>query len=138
MIGMLVGGLLGIGKDWLGHKQEIKKIDRQAAIARKQAEAEAAGKMDAHSRDNITWEDNYIILLFTMPLILLFSAPLLALFYPEANQITPAVMVGFAALEETPKAYQNAMGLIFIYVFGFRRLFHKLIDSRLGKSWKGG
>jgi len=138
MISALLTSGLAIFQGWLGHKQELKAIDRQAIINRKKAEAEAAGKLDVSSRNQITWEDNYLILLFTLPLILLFISPMLALFWPAASLIIPAVMSGFEALKETPRAYQMGMGLIFVYVFGFRRLLHKIIDSGMGRLWKGG
>ncbi len=137
VIASLLGGALSWWRERSQHKAKLKEIDQQAQINQRQARAEAAGKLDHQSRDNITWEDGYLILLFTLPLLLLFFAPLLTLIWPEAQQITQAVMAGFEALKATPVAYQGAIGLIFVYVFGFRRLLHRVLDNWAGLKTLG-
>ena len=132
MIGSIITGLIGWGRDWSGRQQELKAIDHKAEIVRRKARAEAAGKMDQHSLSNITWEDGYLILLFTLPLLGLFLSPILAIVWPEWSQVTEAIKAAFLAMKETPPAYQGAVGLIFVYVFGFRRLLHRVLDN-----WSG-
>ena len=119
MIQALIGPISSLAGTWLEGKVEKTKAEAGAKVAKAQAEAvimqkKATGEIDwdlkmadasAHS-----WKDEWITILFSIPLILAFCGD-------WGRQI---VSEGFAALEAMPQYYQYTLGTIVAASFGTR------------------
>lgn len=119
MINALLGPLTELAGGWLKGR-----LDKQAAEANlKLVEAEAKAtimksaatseaeweKIMAQGTQN-SWKDEYLVLLFSVPLILCFTG--------EWGRNT--VAEGFAALETMPEWYQYTLGVIVASSFAVR------------------
>jgi hypothetical protein len=119
MIGALIGPIAGLASSWLQGK-----ADKNAAEAKlKLSEAEAKAKILLSEKTSVadwerimaqgsqtSWKDEYLALLFSLPLILSFTG--------EWGRET--VSQGFAALEAMPDWYQYTLGVIVAASFGIR------------------
>lgn len=119
MIQALIGPLTELAGGWLKGK-----ADANAAAANlKLVEAEAKSKIllsketSVHDWERImakgtqhSWKDEYLVLLFSVPLILCFTG--------EWGRT--AVAEGFAALEAMPEWYQYTLGVIVASSFAVR------------------
>jgi hypothetical protein len=100
MIQALIGPIAELAGGWLKGK-----ADANAAAANlKLVEAEAKATI-------MTWKDEWLTILFSVPLILCFLP------FEWAEQ---AVQNGFAALESMPDWYQYTLGVIVAASFGVR------------------
>lgn len=119
MIQALIGPLTELAGGWLKGK-----ADKQAAEAKlKLTEAEAKAKIMLSKETSVadwerimaqgtqtSWKDEYLVLLFSVPLILCFTG--------EWGRT--AVAEGFAALEAMPEWYQYTLGVIVASSFAVR------------------
>jgi hypothetical protein len=119
MIQALIGPLTELAGGWLKGK-----ADKQAADAKlKLTEAEAKAKIMLSKETSVadwerimaqgtqtSWKDEYLVLLFSVPLILCFTG--------EWGRT--AVAEGFAALEVMPEWYQYTLGVIVASSFAVR------------------
>ena len=119
MIQALIGPLTELAGGWLKGK-----ADKQAAEAKlKLTEAEAKAKIMLSKETSVadwerimaqgtqtSWKDEYLVLLFSVPLILCFTG--------EWGRT--AVAEGFTALEAMPDWYQYTLGVIVAASFGVR------------------
>ena len=119
MIQALIGPLTELAGGWLK-----SKADKQAADAKlKLTEAEAKAKIMLSKETSVadwerimaqgtqtSWKDEYLVLLFSVPLILCFTG--------EWGRT--AVAEGFTALEEMPEWYQYTLGVIVASSFAVR------------------
>ena len=119
MIQALIGPLSELAGGWLKGK-----ADKQAAEAKlKLTEAEAKAKImlsketSVADRERImaqgsqsSWKDEYLVILFSIPLILVFTG--------EWGRTV--VAEGFAALEVMPQWYQYTLGVIVSASFAVR------------------
>ena len=119
MIQTLIGPLTELAGGWLKGK-----ADKQAADAKlKLTEAEAKAKIMLSKETSVadwerimaqgtqtSWKDEYLVLLFSVPLILCFTG--------EWGRT--AVAEGFAALEVMPEWYQYTLGVIVASSFAVR------------------
>jgi hypothetical protein len=119
MIQALIGPLTELAGGWLKGK-----ADKQAAEAKlKLTEAEAKAKIMLSKETSVadwerimaqgtqaSWKDEYLVLLFSVPLILCFTG--------EWGRT--AVAEGFAALETMPEWYQYTLGVIVASSFAVR------------------
>ena len=119
MIQALIGPLTELAGGWLKGK-----ADKQAAEAKlKLTEAEAKAKIMLSKETSVadwerimaqgtqtSWKDEYLVLLFSAPLILCFTG--------EWGRT--AVAEGFAALEAMPEWYQYTLGVIVASSFAVR------------------
>ena len=120
MIQGLIGPIASLAGSWLD-----AKTTKQAAEAKlKLIEAEAKSKIllsektSVHDWERImaqgtqnSWKDEYLVLLFSIPLILAFLP------FEWANA---AVANGFAALESMPQWYSYTLGVIVASSFAVR------------------
>lgn len=133
----LIGKLFDTGGDYVETKQKIKKIKAagaiklaqtkvNAAISRAKSDADSAGDLDKIALQNVGWKDEFLMLVITVPMILAF-----------VPYMVPYVEAGFKALEQMPVYYQYAVGGVYVYVFGFKRILLKVmnafIEARFGK-----
>ena len=119
MIQGLIGPIANLAGTWLNGKVETKAAETKAKVARAEAEAQimvsrATSEADwekimAQGTQN-SWKDEYLVLLFSIPLILAFCGD-------WGRQI---VADGFLALEVMPSYYQYTLGVIVSASFGVR------------------
>ena len=119
MIQTLIPAITELAGGWLKGKAEEKAATAKAKVARAEAEAEVmrvaatheAGweKIMAQGSQN-SWKDEWLTILFSIPLILAFCGD-------WGRQI---VAEGFAALEAMPDYYQYTVGVIVSASFAVR------------------
>ncbi len=107
----VLGSLLGIGKTWLeGKNAKIKaKADAEAEVMVQSAKSIASWEALQARNAGQSWKDEWLTLLFSIPLILAF--------FPSA---VPYVRAGFEVLEQMPQWYQYALSVIVSASFGVR------------------
>ena len=119
MLAALIGPISSIASTWLEGKVEKTKAETGAKVARAKAEAvimekKATGEIDwdlaMAEGSKHSWKDEWITLLFSIPLILAFCGD-------WGNEI---VARGFASLEVMPQWYQIALGGIVSASIGMR------------------
>ena len=119
MIQALISPLASLAGTWLEGRVERQKAETGAKVAKAKAEAtiaekQAAGEIDWDLRmaeaSASSWKDEWLTLLFSVPLILDFCG--------EWGR--EVVFEGFAALEQMPDWYQYGLGLIISATFAMR------------------
>ena len=108
MIGQLIGSLTGLATSIIDGKTQIKLTE--AEIKKKQLTGEIDWDLEAMRATENSWKDEWITLLFSIPLILAFCGE-------WGNDI---VQAGFAALETMPTWYQYSLGGIVSASIGMR------------------
>ena len=108
MIGQLIGSLTGLATSIIDGKTQIKLTE--AEIKKKQLTGELDWDLEAMRATENSWKDEWITLLFSIPLILAFCGD-------WGNQI---VQAGFTALEIMPDWYQYSLGGIVSASIGMR------------------
>jgi len=119
MIGALIGPISDLAGTWLRGKVETRAAETRAKVAKAEAEAQimlSAATSEAEwervmaQASNNSWKDEWLTILFSIPLILSFCGD-------WGRQITEQ---GFAALEVMPDWYQYTLGVIVAASFGVR------------------
>ena len=100
MIGQLIGSLTGLATSIIDGKTQIKLTE--AEIKKKQLTGEIDWDLEAMRATENSWKDEWITLLFSIPLILAFCGE-------WGNAI---VSQCFASLEIMLQLYQIALGVI--------------------------
>ena len=118
MLTALIGPIADLAGTWLSGKVEEKKAQSATKVAKAQAEAivmqkKATGEIDwdlemAKGRQT-SWKDEWLTILFSIPLILAFI--------PGMEDL---VRNGFQQLEQMPEWYQYSLGVIVAASFGVR------------------
>lgn len=114
VIGAIIGALGSIGKSWLENrrvKAEGKIAISKAKIGFKVAQYESKAAMDVSAMQGMqfSWKDEYLLLLFSIPLVLCFIPA-----------CVPWVKDGFAVLTTLPEWYQWSMTGMVAATFGLR------------------
>jgi hypothetical protein len=100
---------------------ELAKIENQV-LQQKQA---GGYDVEAQRQMQFSWKDEYLVLVFTIPLILSFLSPFLEMFMPEGITLTDKIGIAWAAVATAPDWYQwSLMGMI-AATFGLRWLWTK-------------
>lgn len=120
MIGQLIGPIANLAGAWLEGKAnaqaaasnlKLVEAEAKATIMKSAATSEADWeKIMAEGTQN-SWKDEYLVLLFSIPLILSFLP------FDWAKE---AVTDGFAALETMPQWYSYTLGVIVASSFAVR------------------
>ena len=120
MIGQLIGPMANLAGGWLQGKADAQaaaanlklvEAEAKATIMKSAATSEAEWeKIMAEGTQN-SWKDEYLVLLFSIPLILSFLP------FEWAKE---AVTDGFAALEQMPQWYSYTLGVIVASSFAVR------------------
>ena len=97
------------------HELNLKKVDVNMELAKQGMKIEADWDTNAQKQMEHSWKDEYLMLLFSIPLILAFI--------PE-YQIY--VVNGFKTLEKTPDWYMWLVVGIVSATFGLRWMFGKI------------
>ena len=118
MLAALIGPISDLAGTWLQGKVEKTKAETGAKVAKAKAEAvimekKATGEIDwdleAIKGSQNSWKDEWLVILFSIPLILAFI--------PGMEEV---VANGFAQLETMPQWYQYSLGVIVAASFGVR------------------
>ena len=118
MLTALIGPISQLAGTWLEGKVEKTKAETGAKVAKAKAEAvimekKATGEIDwdleAIKGSQNSWKDEWLVILFSIPLILAFI--------PGMEEV---VANGFAQLETMPEWYQYSLGVIVAASFGVR------------------
>ena len=108
MIGQIVGSVVGLATSVIDSKTQIKLTE--AEIKKKQLTGEIDWDLAAIQATQNSWKDEWITLIFSIPLILAFCGD-------WGNAI---VQAGFAALDTMPAWYQYSLGGIVSASIGIR------------------
>jgi hypothetical protein len=108
ILGTLIGSLTGLATSVIDGKTAVKKAEAQTKM--KIATGELDWDLEAMKATQNSWKDEWITLLFSIPLILAFCGD-------WGNDI---VARGFEALEVMPQWYQIALGGIVSASIGMR------------------
>ena len=108
MIGQIISSIGGLAASIIDSKTQLKLTE--AEIKKKQLTGEIDWDIEAIRATQNSWKDEWITLLFSIPLILAFCGG-------WGNAI---VQAGFAALEGMPKWYQYSLGGIVSASIGMR------------------
>jgi len=118
MLNLLIGPISELAGTWLEGKVEKTKAETGAKVAMAKAEAvimekKATGEIDwdleAIKGSQNSWKDEWLVILFSVPLILAFI--------PGMEDV---VSHGFQQLEQMPEWYQYSLGVIVAASFGVR------------------
>jgi hypothetical protein len=118
MLTALIGPISQLAGTWLEGKVEKTKAETGAKVAKAKAEAvimekKATGEIDwdleAIKGSQSSWKDEWLVILFSVPLILAFI--------PGMEGV---VASGFAQLDAMPEWYQYSLGVIVAASFGVR------------------
>jgi len=93
------------------HEINLKKIDVAFELAKQGQQIEADWDTNAQQDMKTSWKDEYLTILFSVPLILAFL--------PSTQE---AVLKGFETLDKTPEWYMMLVTGIVAGVFGLRWL----------------
>ena len=110
MIGQIISSIGGLAASIIDSKTQLKLTE--AEIKKKQLTGEIDWDIAAIQATQNSWKDEWITLLFSIPLILAFCGD-------WGNAI---VQAGFAALEGMPKWYQYSLGGIVRASIGMRSI----------------
>ena len=107
----VLGSLLGLGKAWLeGKNAKIKaKANAEAAVMVQSAKSIADWEALQARNSGLSWKDEWLTFLFSIPLILAF--------FPSA---VPYVKAVFEVLDQMPDWYQYSLSIIVGASFGVR------------------
>ena len=108
MIGQILGAVGGLATTYLDGKVAVQKANAEIKV--KQATGEIDWDLAAIQATQNSWKDEWITLLFSIPLILAFCGD-------WGHNI---VQAGFAALETMPAWYQYSLGGIVSASIGIR------------------
>jgi len=118
MINVLLQGLFGVASSAVeGYidtkkakaKQKLVKIEAETSLMEKQITGEIAWDVEAIKGSKESWKDEYLTILFSIPLLLCFL--------PWTVEY---VERGFAALALTPDWYKYTLGIIVSASFGIK------------------
>lgn len=107
-IGQIIGAVGNLASTWVDGKVAVQKANAEIKV--KQATGEIDWDIEAIKATQNSWKDEWITLLFSIPLILAFCGD-------WGNVI---VSQGFAALEAMPAWYQYSLGGIVSASIGMR------------------
>lgn len=108
MIGQLIGAVSGLAGSWIEGKTAIQKANATKNL--KIATGEIDWDLEAMKATQSSWKDEWLTILFSVPLILAFCG--------EWGR--EKVNEGFAALAVMPDWYQYTLGVIVAASFGIR------------------
>ena len=118
MIQALIGPITSLAGTWLNGKVETKAAETKAKVAKAEAEAQIMLSRATSEADwekimaqgsQSSWKDEWLTILFSIPLILAFI--------PGMEEV---VANGFAQLQAMPEWYQYSLGVIVAASFGVR------------------
>ena len=143
LIFKLLGNLLGIGKDALNNRAELKRLKalQKHAILEAQTKAQVDRILSNTDSDNQidlitaqdkrhTFKDEVVTYLFLIPVVIATVTPFI-IAYKDANftNLAQDIRVSYENLDCLPQWYKYVLGAIIIDVLGFRSFARKLIGK---------
>lgn len=143
LIFKLLGNLLGIGKDALNNRAELKRLKavQKHAILEAQTQAQVDRILSNTDSDNQidlitaqdkrhTLKDEIVTYLFLIPVVIATVTPFI-IAYKDANftNLAQDIRVSYENLDCLPQWYKYVLGAIIIDVLGFRSFARKLIGK---------
>jgi hypothetical protein len=106
-----IGPIADLGRTWIEGKvaKTKAKAEAEAAVMINQSKSAADWETAMARASNTSWKDEWITILFSIPLVLAFV--------PSA---VPYVREGFAVLATMPQWYQYGLSVIIAASFGVR------------------
>jgi hypothetical protein len=141
----IIANLLGIGKDALNNKAELKslKVKQEHSIIEAQTKAQVDRILSNTDSDNqidlITAQDKkhslkdeVITYLFLIPVVIATVTPFIIAF-KESNFINLSndIRISYENLDKLPDWYKYVLAAIVIDVLGFRSFARKIVDKYL-------
>ena len=139
----ILGNLLGIGKDALKNRAELKRLKAQQehSILEAQTKAQVDRILSNTDSDNqidlitaqdkrYTLKDEIVTYLFLIPVVIATVSPFI-IAYKESNftNLAQDIRVSYENLDCLPNWYKYVLGAIIIDVLGFRSFARKLIEK---------
>ena len=139
----ILGNVLGIGKDALSNRMELKKLKAQQehSIIEAQTKAQVNRILSNTDSDNqidlITAQDKkhslkdeVITYLFLVPVVIATVTPFI-IAYKENNfvNLSEDIKLSYENLNELPKWYKYVLAAIIIDVLGFRSFARKILSK---------
>ena len=143
LIFTILGNLLGIGKDALNNRAELKRLKavQKHAILEAQTKAQVDRILSNTDSDNQidlitaqdkrhTLKDEIVTYLFLIPVVIATATPFI-IAYKDANftNLAQDIRVSYENLDCLPQWYKYVLGAIIIDVLGFRSFARKLIGK---------
>jgi len=143
LIFKILGNLLGIGKDALNNRAELKRLKavQKHAILEAQTKAQVDRILSNTDSDNQidlitaqdkrhTLKDEIVTYLFLIPVVIATATPFI-IAYKDANftNLAQDIRVSYENLDCLPQWYKYVLGAIIIDVLGFRSFARKLIGK---------
>ena len=141
----LISSLLGIGKDALNNRAELKRLKAQQehSVIKAQTKAQVDRILSNTDSDNqidlITAQDKkhslkdeVITYLFLIPVVIATVTPFIIAF-KESNfiNLSDGIRISYENLDKLPNWYKYVLGAIVIDVLGFRSFGRKIVDKYL-------
>ena len=141
----LIGNLLGIGKDALNNRAELKrlKVQQEHSIIEAQTKAQVDRILSNTDSDNQidlitaqdkkhTLKDEIVTYLFLIPVIIATVTPFI-IAYKENNftDLSEDIRLSYENLNQLPNWYKYVLGAIIIDVLGFRSFARKILSKYL-------
>ena len=139
----IIGDLLGIGKDALNNRAELKRLKAQQehSILEAQTKAQVDRILSNTDSDNqidlitaqdkrYTLKDEIVTYLFLIPVVIATVSHFI-IAYKESNftNLAQDIRVSYENLDCLPNWYKYVLGAIIIDVLGFRSFARKLIEK---------
>ena len=139
----IIGDLLGIGKDALKNRAELKRLKAQQehSILEAQTKAQVDRILSNTDSDNqidlitaqdkrYTLKDEIVTYLFLIPVVIATVSPFI-IAYKESNftNLAQDIRVSYENLDCLPNWYKYVLGAIIIDVLGFRSFARQLIEK---------
>ena len=143
LIFKILGNLLGIGKDALNNRAELKRLKavQKHAILEAQTKAQVDRILSNTDSDNQidlitaqdkrhTLKDEIVTYLFLIPVVIATATPFI-IAYKDANftNLAQDIRVSYENLDCLPQWYKYVLAAIIIDVLGFRSFARKLIGK---------
>lgn len=99
----IISGVIQIGQSYLEGRNEKIKAKAHAEAEVMKSAAKDVGTWEAHmaKNSNTSWKDEYLTILFSIPLVLAFIPP-----------AVPYVVEGFQALDGMPDWYKYTLSIV--------------------------
>ena len=139
----IIGNLLGIGKDALSNRAELKKlkVKQEHSIIEAQTKAQVDRILSNTDSDNqidlITAQDKkhslkdeVITYLFLVPVVIATVTPfIIAYNSSEYINLSDDIRISYENLDKLPNWYKYVLAAIVIDVLGFRSFARKIVDK---------
>ena len=139
----IIGNILGIGKDALSNRAELKKlkVKQEHSIIEAQTKAQVDRILSNTDSDNqidlITAQDKkhslkdeVITYLFLVPVVIATVTPFIIAYNSSSYvNLSDDIRISYENLDKLPNWYKYVLGAIVIDVLGFRSFARKIVDK---------